>query len=84
MPDEFDIHEWEIMRKFAGEQTDKQARVGLLNAIYGATRLSSFQERHSHARYREALVPVSPESLEEIARDWLEEHKLPYKMNDVV
>jgi hypothetical protein len=79
LPDKFDVHEWDIMRQFAEEQRNQRVRNILSNAIHGSGAFRRFRADveefgllQSWYRFREA-------ALEEIARDWLEEHNLPYK-----
>lgn len=79
LPDKFEIHEWDIMRRFAYERDDENERQELLGAIHGSgafrmfksclRRLQIEQQRHS---FRDAR-------LEQHAKDWLEAHGIAYR-----
>lgn len=78
LPDRFEVHEWAIMERFSQEQNDRARKV-LISAIHGFGAFRHFRggvERlgllDAWYRYRDAVI-------EQIARDWLEEHKFAYK-----
>jgi len=79
LPGKFEIHEWEIMREFAEEQENPRTRQGLLNAIHGAGAFRSFKNTLYTLGIEESWFKFREKALEQIARDWLEEHKLAYK-----
>jgi hypothetical protein len=79
LPDKFDIHEWSIMQEFAQEQKNDAIRRQLLNAIHGGGAFQNFKAAVRRLDIEERWYKFRQDALEKIARDWLEEHKLPYK-----
>ena len=79
LPDRFDIHEWSIMERFSREQNIERIRKGLLNAIHGAGAFSAFRSAIRIFGLEQSWYQFRDEALADIARDWLEEHKLQYK-----
>ena len=79
LPDRFDIHEWSIMEEFARAQASERKRQELLDAIHGAGAFRMFRSTIRRLGMEESWYKFREHALEEIARDWLEEHKLPYK-----
>jgi Uncharacterised protein family (UPF0158) len=79
LPDRFDIHEWSIMEEFARAQESERKRQELLDAIHGAGAFRMFRSTIRRLRIEDSWYKFREQALEEIARDWLEQHKLPYK-----
>lgn len=79
LPDRRDIHEWEIMRRFSDAQEDEHVGRALHDAIHGAGAFRIFKGTIRRLGIEEAWYQFRATALEEIARDWLEEHKLPYE-----
>ena len=79
LPDRVHIDEWRMMQQFAEEQEQCRCRPELLSAVHGAGAFRHFKDaiyrlglEDSWFRYREA-------AFEQIAREWLEENKIPYR-----
>lgn len=79
LPDRFDIHEWAIMDEFARAQDSERIRQELADAIHGAGAFRMFRSAIRRLGLEERWYRFRDEAVAEIARDWLEEHKLPYK-----
>ena len=79
LPDRFDIHEWSIMDAFSRAQVREQTRQELLDAIHGAGAFRMFRGVTRRFGIEQNWYQFREETLAEIAREWLEEHKLPYK-----
>jgi hypothetical protein len=79
LPDKFEIHEWSIMERFSKEQEDDRVRDELLGAIHGAGAFRRFKAAIPELGIEDAWYRFREQALEEIAREWLESHKLPYK-----
>ena len=79
LPDRFDIHEWSIMDEFARAQDSERIRHELADAIHGAGAFRMFRSAVRRLGLEQSWYQFRDEALAEIARDWLEEHKLPYK-----
>jgi hypothetical protein len=79
LPDRFDIHEWSIMEGFARGQDNDRIRQELLDAIHGAGAFRMFRSLIQRLGIEQSWYQFREKALREIARDWLEEHKLRYK-----
>lgn len=79
LPDKFDIHEWSIMEEFSRAQTRRPIQQELLDAIHGAGAFRAFRSAIRHHGVEQSWYQFREKALEEIARQWLEENKLPYK-----
>ena len=78
LPDRFEVHEWAIMERFSQEQnSDAPARSARRDSrLRGFSPLS---RRRRTARTAGSWYRYREEAIQQIARDWLEEHKLAYK-----
>ena len=78
LPDQFDIHEWSIMERFSQTQNSERVRRELLNAIHGAGAFRMFRSAIRGLGLEQSWYQFRGHALEDIARRWLEEHKLQY------
>lgn len=78
LPDRFEVHEWAIMERFSREQNPHAQQV-LLSAVHGSKAFRHFRGAVERLGLLDAWYRYRQEAIEEIARDWLEEHKLAYK-----
>jgi len=78
LPDKFDFHEWEVMRRFATSVEDLEASTELLNAIHGTGAFRMFRETTVRFGLREAWFAHRDQALRELAREWLEENGIAY------
>jgi hypothetical protein len=78
LPDRFEVHEWAIMERFSQEQ-DERTRHVLLGAIHGSGAFRHFRGAVERLGLLDAWYRYREEAIQQIARDWLEEHKLAYK-----
>ena len=79
LPDRFDIHEWSIMERFSRAQNIERVRSGLLHAIHGSGAFRAFRSAIRGLGLEQSWYQFRDEALADIARGWLEEHKLEYK-----
>jgi hypothetical protein len=79
LPDRFDIHEWSIMEGFARGHDNDRIRQELLDAIHGAGAFRMFRSLIRRLGIEQNWYQFREERLAEIAREWLEAHKIPYK-----
>ena len=70
---------WSIMDEFARAQESERIRQELLDAIHGAGALRMFRVRFDKLGIEQSWYQFREEALAEIARNWLEEHELPYR-----
>jgi len=78
LPDRFEVHEWAIMERFSQEQ-NPHARQTLLGAVHGSGAFRHFRGALERLGLLQSWYRYREEAIEQIARDWLEEHKLSYK-----
>jgi Uncharacterised protein family (UPF0158) len=78
LPDRFEVHEWAVMERFSLEQNERARKV-LLSAIHGSGAFRHFRDAVERLGLLDAWYRYREEAIEQIARDWLEEHKLAYK-----
>jgi hypothetical protein len=78
LPDKFEIHEWSIMERFSNGQTNA-ARDELLDAIHGAGAFRSVRNAIRRLGIEEEWFRFRQAACEEIAKDWLQAHNIPYQ-----
>ena len=78
LPDRFDIHEWSIMEGFSRTQNIERIRSELLDANHGAGAFRAFRSAIRGLGLEQSWYQFRDEVLADIARSWLEEHKLQY------
>ena len=79
LPSQFDVHEWDIMRRFCREIEDQRTAGELEKAISGRGAFRMFRsviDRHS---LTDAWYAFRTKALGEIARDWLEENEIQFE-----
>jgi hypothetical protein len=74
-----DIHEWEIMRRFAEDAGSEDLSARLLRAIHGKGAFRMFRATIEDADLIEEWYQFKHEALKTIAREALEELGVPYK-----
>ena len=79
LPSKFVVHDWAIMDRFSRAQENDRVREELLDAIHGAGAFRMFRSTIRRLGIEQAWYQFRDRALEEIAREWLEEHNLPYK-----
>ena len=77
-PDAFDVDEWGIMRDFGASRSDGAASDALLRAIQGRGAFRSFRDQLERLGLREEWSQFRRETLEQIAREWLEVERIPF------
>ena len=78
LPDRFEVHEWAIMERFSQEQNERARKV-LIGAIHGSGAFRHFRGAVERLGLLDAWYRYREEAIQQIARDWLEVHKLAYK-----
>ncbi len=75
LPDRLEIHEWEIMRRFAQSRPAKQCN-SLLDAIHGSGAFRVFRRELGILSLRDAWYEHRNAEFERLAREWLESNGL--------
>ena len=78
LPDSFEIHEWEILRRFVESVGDDRLREELLRAIQGAGAFRRFKEAARRHGIEESWYDFKRSALERIAREALDAAGIPY------
>ena len=78
LPSKFDIHEYSIMEEFCSSVQNQGMKEDLLDKIRGRGAFRRFKDAIHFFGIEEAWYQFRREALEKIARDWLEEHDIPY------
>lgn len=78
LPDKFDFHEWEVMRRFATSVEDLEASSELINSIHGTGAFRMFKEATTRLGVRDAWFAYRDQALRELAKEWLKENGIPY------
>lgn len=79
LPGRFEIHEWAIMERFSRAQEAESIREELLGAIHGSGAFRHFRRAIRRFGLEEAWSRFRDGAFEQLAREWLEAHNLPYE-----
>lgn len=79
LPDSFTIHEWSIMDRFAQGWSNASQRGEMLDSLHGRGAFRMFRSAIRRLAIEEHWYQFRDSALEEIARDWLEAHGIPYR-----
>jgi len=82
LPDKFEIHEWDLMRRFAGSVEEADERTELLGAIHGTGAFRMFKMTIARLGHRERWFQYRDEAFREIAREWLNANEIDYVEED--
>jgi hypothetical protein len=78
LPDKFEIHEWALMERFSNSQAREGRRDVLLDAMHGAGAFRMFRSTIRRLGIEEWCA-FRQSAFEDIAKDWLEAHEIPYQ-----
>ena len=70
LPSQFDIHEWDIMRRFSLSREDEEISQQLLNAIHGSGAFRYFKDTIYRLSIRQDWFDFRERALYEMARKW--------------
>ncbi len=79
LPNKFEIHEWDIMRRFANERDDEDERQELLAAIHGSGAFRMFKSCLRRVEIEQQWYSFRNTRLEQHAKDWLESRGIAYQ-----
>jgi hypothetical protein len=74
LPSKFDVHEWEIMNRFAQSVAVPAQREEVLAAIHGSGAFRQFKSTIRRLRLEDAWFSFRDSAFEEMAKSWLEDH----------
>ena len=78
LPDKFDFHEWEVMKRFAVSVENPDESTELFETIHGTGAFRMFREATTRLGLRERWFEYRDQALREMAIEWLEEHGIEY------
>jgi hypothetical protein len=78
LPTQFEIHEYDVMRRFSEDYPDELISDALLSNIRGSGAFRRFKDTIHRYRIEAEWYAFKAKALEEIAVEWLEEHGLSY------
>jgi hypothetical protein len=79
LPTKYDVHEWDIMKRFAESLGNRRTAEELEEAIRGSGAFRMFKSTIRRLKIEQQWYAFRLQALEEIARDWCEEHDIPWK-----
>jgi hypothetical protein len=79
LPDKFEIHEWEIMRRFADGRDDQTQQHELTASIHGSGAFRRFHDCVRRLGVQEEWFRFRDETLQQIAKDWLLARGIEYQ-----
>jgi hypothetical protein len=83
LPSRFDIDEYHIMERFCRQVEDQHIRDDLLQALHGPGAFGRFKTLVQHCRLMDDWYAFRDRELEEIAIEWLEDHRIAYDTGPV-
>jgi hypothetical protein len=79
LPDTFEIHEWALMARFSNSHARDDRRDALLDAIHGPGAFRMFRSTIRRLGIEDEWFAFRQSAFEDIAKDWLEAHEIPYQ-----
>jgi hypothetical protein len=79
LPTKYDVHEWEIMRKFADSVESEKISEELLRAIHGAGAFRYFKDTLRRCGIEKKWFEFREEALKTIAREWCEDEGVAWE-----
>lgn len=82
LPDQFEIHEYQLMEEFGHEFEDRMIGERLLQLIKGPGAFRRFKNEISSLGMEKSWFDFKGKKFEKIAIEWLEEHNIQYSRGD--
>lgn len=79
LPTKFDVHEWAIMRDYAGSVSSREIRENLTSALHGSGAFRHFKSALRRHHIEDSWFAFRDNALREIAIDWCAENDIPWK-----
>jgi hypothetical protein len=84
LPDQSDIHEYQIMEDFCLAFADRQVGERLHGLIKGSGAFRRFKNAIRELKVDNAWYEFKAKALEQTAIDWLEENEIPYSRDETI
>lgn len=82
LPNQYDIHEYNIMKDFAEAAPDIQKREKLLRALAGRKPFRNFKDTLDYIGITDVYYAFRSLTFLKIAKEWCEDNDIPYKMRE--
>lgn len=82
LPNQYDIHEYRIMERFAETVSDKQKQPELFRTLREKRPFRRFKDELNYFWLTSAYYNSRFQALMEIAREWCEDNRIPYRAKD--
>ena len=79
LPDRFEVHEWDIMRRFAESVDDDKKARELEKAIHGSKAFRRFKDTINDLGIQEDWYAFRKVWLTDLMRAWCEEHNIEFE-----
>jgi hypothetical protein len=83
LPSKFDIHEWEIMRKFSLQVENNELSEELDQSLHGAGAFRSFKGCIRRHNIEQQWFKYRDDALRKIAMEWCEENGIKYEVQQI-
>lgn len=84
LPSQFEVHEWSIIKDFAGSVGDESVRDELFDAIHDKGVFRRFRSAIDRLGISESWEKYHRVAIKKIAAKWLEENEIPWELDDDV
>ncbi len=82
LPDNFEIHDYAIMEDFSRHYPNNKVSLMLMDTIKGSGAFRRFNNLVRNLGIEKDWYEFRNQTYEQIAIDWLEDHKIPYTRDD--
>jgi Uncharacterised protein family (UPF0158) len=79
LPDRVHIDEWRMMQDFALEEAQCRCRSELTSAVHGEGAFRRFKSAIQRLGLEDSWYQYRQAAFEQVAKEWLEENKIPYR-----
>ncbi len=79
LPDRVHIDEWRMMEDFALEEAQCRCRSELTSAVHGEGAFLRFKSAIQRLGLEDSWFQYRQAAFEQVAKEWLEENKIPYR-----
>lgn len=81
LPNQYDIHEYRIMERFAEATSDERKQARLFRALRGRRPYRHFKDEINMLGLAEVYYSFRALAFLELAREWCEDNGIPYQTN---
>lgn len=82
LPNQYEIHEYRIMERFAGATPNQRKQAALFRALNGRRPYRRFKDELNYHGLTETYYAFRFLEFIEIAREWCEENEIPFQIRE--